>query len=105
VTGGDDELVRRLRTVCVFGKLFARAVAELEAVLPVEKQPARRAAGRPRVVPTAEQVAGTVWLRHHNGKLGYAAIGERVGLNKAVVQRILDEHAPSEKPPGAVRKT
>jgi hypothetical protein len=70
-------------------------LAELIAALPKETPTAPRP-GRPLLRATPAQIAEVLRLKHTNGKIGLRVIGERVGLSWHLVQRILDEHAPSE---------
>jgi hypothetical protein len=81
---------------------LAALARELEAQLPEEQEPQHP--GRPPVVPIPEQEREVLRLRHANGRLGYRAIGARVGLSWRIVERILSEYAASQNPRGNIPK-
>jgi hypothetical protein len=86
---------QRLRHVAQLLKLASHHLLELaddgqKAVKP-------QARGRPRIEPAVWQVAEVLRLRESNGRLGYRAIGEKVGLSWLIVERIIRENAASQK--------
>jgi hypothetical protein len=97
VSGVPPEMVAALRKASRFARLLADAMEELEALLPSEA-PSNARPGRPAVVATRAEEEEILRLRFSNGRLGYRAIGARVGVSWRVVGSTLDTYASSQNP-------
>jgi hypothetical protein len=82
--GEDLEVARRLNLYAA--RLIARAQAEL-----ANPPAARRGPGRPRIEPTAEQIAVITKFSTKGHRRGLHELAKLTGLSWWVVQRIREE--------------